>query len=176
MPVITFHNLWLLFKPGDDIYYDNIKKLFGDLVCGGVLMSTKVVELDSTRGALGKETYLDVRFWALQCGGSYITKCEASLMIRLFEGEREVTSLPVFPCKYQDARDKGEVRRKLETRGEKVYKVLQAEPKQMWYEGQPYGFKKANVPYHSVYCCIPLIIFLVSGPGYARLGHSNGRV
>ena len=58
--------------------------------------------------------------------------------IEPYEGERLVTSLPVFPCKYLDNTDGGCTRRMLIKRGQRTYELSRLMPLHMFYDGREY--------------------------------------
>jgi hypothetical protein len=60
----------------------------------------------------------------LNTDGRRVGICECERIISPYEGQREITSLSVFPAEFLDASDGGETRRRLESRGEKFYRYL----------------------------------------------------
>ena len=77
---------------------------------------------------------------------------DASISIGQYEGERQVASLLVYPCKYLDSEDGGEIRKILIERDRKVYKLLRGMPSQMWCDGYQYATPKQVVGLFNASC------------------------
>ncbi|KAL8743462.1 MAG: hypothetical protein Q9190_004194 [Brigantiaea leucoxantha] len=122
-PVVAFDDLWLLFKLGDQVYWKFDLEQFHKIDLAAVVIRTELLmphtKSDST--TLGREWY--------------------ATQITRYEGERYVTSFPVYPSKYRDSQDGGKTRHALIERGRKAYQVLR-NPKQTWYDGSTYTEKK----------------------------------
>ena len=138
--VIAFKDLWLLFKPGTELYLCNYRNW---LSTGVVWRPFLIVESDNPKKA--QRRFWNVRFWFLDIEGIHIQASVHTLDIAEFDGVRQVTSLPCYPCNFHDVQDRGERRRVLEKRGEKRYSLLREEPKQMWYDGSLYSTHEAKV-------------------------------
>ena len=114
-------------------------------LAAGVIIETEEVPPSRADRREGKEDKLSVTFWALESNGIRISRDEGSKSIDQYEGERQVTSLPIFPRRFRDSKDGGETCRYLEERGERMYKLIYAQPRQMWYDGYFYSSKKRKV-------------------------------
>lgn len=141
----------MLFKPGEDVYIFNWNNIIEAPLFAGVLLSLLRYEPNAEEQRAGKKPGLHIEVWTLQYDGNIVSRSANTVSyIEWFGGEREVTSLPVYPCRFRDVLDSGETRRKLETRGEKLYQFHRAEPKHMWFDGQPLAKSKQNVRYSTV--------------------------
>ena len=117
----TFEMLWLLYKPGTDVYADaNADGNYNAYV-------VKSVSLDS----FGDQPIpLKVEVWNMNYDGSRIGRWATSLVEMVYDGEKEITSLFVVPCKFWKERSKvGEeprpLRKRLEERGKMFFKLAQ---------------------------------------------------
>ena len=140
-PVISFKDLWLLFKPGTDLYLCYNRNW---LSAGVVYKSFLTLESDYNMKRCERR-FWNVEFWFLDTEGIRIQISLDTSKIAEFEGVRQVTSLPCYPCNFHDVQDKGERRQVLEKRGEKRYTLLREEPKQMWYDGSLYSTHEVKV-------------------------------
>ncbi|KAJ4305940.1 hypothetical protein N0V90_001473 [Kalmusia sp. IMI 367209] len=98
VPTASYEMLWLLLKPGTDVYFDIDRSRSREpFVVSHVYM-----------GMYNKAVFeYKVRLWHL--GGSdhrYIQPEEMDATIRRFDGERPIQSLEVFPCQYLDGHEK----------------------------------------------------------------------
>lgn len=139
-PRITFQDTWLLFKPGTDIYWSQSINTNSDFYFAGVVIGTAFLEEDDEN-----EEELEIKLWTLQCDGKTLGRDNGTISIQPFEGEREVTSLNVFPSHFQDKKDGGEIRHSLIKRGLKTYQILHGMPKQMHYSGFVFETEKTMV-------------------------------
>lgn len=137
-PVATFEMLWMLFKPGMDVYAQ-----IDDQRGGFVLQSCQPV---SDNSKVGKPMPLKVLMWYLDYDGRILGRRQHEVTIVPFEGEREITSLKVFPACFLDKDSDLSPRKKLEARGEKFYSMLLG--KQMDYKGFSMVAKQRPKRYH----------------------------
>ncbi|KAI9742742.1 MAG: hypothetical protein M1818_003471 [Claussenomyces sp. TS43310] len=138
-PMATFEMLWMLFKPGMDVYAE-----IDDQRAGFVVQSCSQVLDTSTR--LGKLSPLKVMMWYLDFDGRMVGRRGHEVTLAPFEGEREITSLKVIPAIYLDGDASLSPRKKLEDRGEKFYSMLLG--KQMDYKGFSMVAKQKPKRYH----------------------------
>ncbi|ATZ58271.1 CND8 [Botrytis cinerea B05.10] len=124
-PVVTFEMLWMLFKPGMDVYAQ-----FDEQRAGFVLQGCEN-STENTRP--GQPSPLKVKMWYLDFDGRFVGRRSHEVTIAPFEGEREITSLKVIPAHYIDNNPALSPRKQLEDRGEKFYSMLMG--KQMDYRG-----------------------------------------
>lgn len=121
--VATFEMLWLLFRPGMTVY----TKIDGDL-CGSVIHA---VDADSAR--IRQSRPYMVVLWHMEYNGRHLSRKAISVTIPYFSGEKSIVSLNVIPSDIYDQTDAGELRHRLESRGEKYYSLLST--RQMEYCG-----------------------------------------
>jgi hypothetical protein len=93
--------LWFLLKPGSDVYARVDGKL-ADFVEQDVTVLYAVVE-----GTKRERAGLNIICWRLAYKSRRVMKEAIHFIIPEFIGEREISSLPVFPCTYIDTADKG---------------------------------------------------------------------
>ena len=119
-PLATFDELWLLFVPGERVY----TKVGGELA-GFIVTSTRYKRKDnrsSTHDA-GK-LMMYVYIWNYRFIGGKVVRHRSKVLIGEFKDQREITVLPIFPSSVYDILDGGGLRRKLESRGEKFYILI----------------------------------------------------
>jgi hypothetical protein len=63
-----------------------------------------------------------VHVWYLVFNGKTIKRKSKIIEVPVFDGERDLVSLPVFPTSFHDQLDGGKLRRKLIERGDKVFR------------------------------------------------------
>ncbi|KAL8792172.1 MAG: hypothetical protein Q9195_005268 [Heterodermia aff. obscurata] len=141
VPVVSYDDLWILFKPGLDIY-TYVGLSHDSILTAGVVIETENIRVDRSDRREGKKDYFRVNYWGLESNGVRISRDEMWKSIDMYDGERQVLSLPIFPSRYRDSKDGGETRRSLEERGERLYKLIYAQPRQMWYDGHFFSAKK----------------------------------
>lgn len=115
----SYKMLWLLFEPGIEVYG----------IMDGQHAAHVVTQVENGQGG-----WL-VEVWSLASAGEKITRQAHVYEIKEFGGEREITSLDVFPCFYLDREDKGKTRFHLEQRGQRYYEILRELPMHMTYSG-----------------------------------------
>ncbi|KAI9163968.1 ATPase family AAA domain-containing protein [Paramyrothecium foliicola] len=88
---VTFDMLWLLFKPGSDVYYDihNLGEHEPYVV--------KNVDFSIVNGTTN--TY-SIGVWNMDADSNYVGPMESALTIERFAGEKEIISLQTYPCEY----------------------------------------------------------------------------
>lgn len=138
-PVATFEMLWMLYKPGKDVYAE-IDEQRGGFVVQSCASVTKDREY-------GRPMPLKVMMWYLDYNGIKVGRRSHEVTIAPFEGEREITSLKVIPAEFLDVKPELSPRKALEDRGEKFYSMLLG--KQMDYNGFSMPADKKPKRYHS---------------------------
>ncbi|KAI1378365.1 hypothetical protein F4677DRAFT_466113 [Hypoxylon crocopeplum] len=141
IPTTTFAGLWLLMKPGTDVYVLEDGQL-------------NVYVIDEVSGGLGRffgatwsitiKSY-SIRLWNLIYDGKVIKRRSKVIEVPVFDNERDITSLPLFPTRFQDRLDGGARRKQLIGRGEKFFRAAKG-PAFLEYTGsgsRP-GWKKYN--------------------------------
>ncbi|OJD40335.1 atpase aaa+ type core protein [Diplodia corticola] len=119
-PTVKWEDIWYLLKPGEFAYC-----LFQKTWIGCVIQSVVVNQDD-----------WEVGYWVLDHPlENCIQRARGKLSIKSFEGEQAVASLSIIPRHVFDRLDGGELREKLEKRGEKVCNVLWKRHQYLYYKG-----------------------------------------
>ena len=137
--VATFEMLWLLYKPGTDVYCD------GDADDN---YSAYVVKSVSGGMFRGRSAPLSIVLWRMDYDGNKVGRCIEPFTLPVYDGEKEITSLIVVPCEYWKENSKeGEetktLRQKLEERGKTFFKLAQRQC--MNYSGTTHSWPKKQV-------------------------------
>ncbi|XEV04991.1 hypothetical protein FSHL1_010278 [Fusarium sambucinum] len=131
VPMATFPMLWLLFKPGSDVYID----ADGDLMAGVVKSVTKQFRnVPESSAVIG---WYRIDYWYLDFDGRRLGRTQSSHYVVPYEGEQDITTLGIFPCSFIDDKDNGATRKRLEERGKQFFKLLGGA--QMEYKGESLG-------------------------------------
>ncbi|RYC65182.1 hypothetical protein CHU98_g1061 [Xylaria longipes] len=139
-PTTTFAGFWLLMKPGSDVYIregGQLNAYVVDSVSGGVHSEPRSTS-DRVRSYI-------VRVWNLTYDGKLIRRQAKAIEIPMFDNERDILSLPVFPARFQDNKDGGARKQQLIDRGKKVFRFAKC-PTFLEYTGLGLtpGWKKYN--------------------------------
>ncbi|RAL09607.1 ATP-binding protein [Aspergillus homomorphus CBS 101889] len=115
IPKTTFKALWLLFRPGAEVYVHEHGKL-----------NAYVVE-SVEGGTEWSDVYrrpqpYEVKVWNLNYDGRYLTRTVKLINILVFDGEREIRSLPLYPTRF--AEDPVTLHRNLVARGERFVRIM----------------------------------------------------
>ena len=153
IPTTTFAGLMFLLKPGSDVYVreDGIwTASVIDRVRGGV-------SFDASVPGTGFATNYDLLVWNLSFDGKVIKRTLRKFVIPVFDGEREIRSLQLYPTRFEDAVDGGARRQSLITRGKKYFDFAEG-PAFLEYTGtgQKQGSKSVSdmSAYYSPYACL----------------------
>ncbi|KAF2453269.1 hypothetical protein BDY21DRAFT_293312 [Lineolata rhizophorae] len=134
-PACTYEMLWMLFKPGTDVYFDSDS-------CG--VLDSYVVRSVSWKINNGAPVLYEIQLWNLDYDAIYIGPRQHTAIVLPFDGEKEIASLDVFPCEYLTKEARGESyeeRRKfLEERGRMFFQLTSKQC--MWYDGYTTTFPK----------------------------------
>lgn len=138
-PAIRFAQLWLLLKPGENVYVREDGQLNAyviEYVAGG---------LNTDLRMLGMPIQYAVHVWNLINDGRCIRRQSHRVVIPVFDYEKEITTLPVFPVKYHDVTDDGLLRKQLIERGKKYFECAKG-PAYMEFSGNGLrpGWKKVS--------------------------------
>ncbi|KAL2808966.1 hypothetical protein BJX63DRAFT_374638 [Aspergillus granulosus] len=110
-PKTKFNSLWLLLKPGSDVYVREQGQLNAYVVegfTGGPQWTVPESRISPFR----------VHVWNLNFDGLILTRSSKVVIIPVFDGEREIRSLPVFPTEFHvDVDPENPLRQKLIDRG-----------------------------------------------------------
>jgi hypothetical protein len=119
VPTTTFASLWLLLKPGCDVYvqeYGQLNAYVVDAVHGGI-------DRSGSSYIAGKHT---IRVWNLVHNGKTIVRRSKTIVVPAFDGELDITSLPLFPTSFHDKLDGGALRNALVERGNKFLRIARS--------------------------------------------------
>jgi hypothetical protein len=122
--VATYPLLWLLFKPGTTVY-TQVDKSPAACVVQSIDFTPK------------SSSAYHIKLWYLEFDGRRLGRRQCSRLLLPYDGEKEITSLDVYPFEYQDKVDDGAMRKRLENRGERYYKLLSGG--QAYYSGESLG-------------------------------------
>ena len=129
VPVTTFASYWLLTKPGTDVYVNNkdgsLSRYVLDKLFGGV---------SESKGKRVIQRYV-AELWNLRKESQHIWQYSRRVDIPVFDDERKIVDLPVFPVRFQDESDGGVLRQKLLDRGKKYFHYSK-KPIFLQYSGQ----------------------------------------
>ena len=88
---VTFDMLWLLYKPGSDVFYD----IWDVVEHEPHVVST--VNFDLVNGATNSYSF---ELWNISGDSEWVGPAECDRTIQHFAGEKKIPSLTVFPCDY----------------------------------------------------------------------------
>jgi hypothetical protein len=158
VPTTTFAGFWLLMKPGSDVYVRENGQLNAyvvEEVLGGVehIFGGLRVRSVSARN-------YSINVWNLKYDGKVIKRKSEVIKVPVFDNERDIMSLPLFPTRFKDKMDDGVRRKQLIERGKKVFRFAKS-PAFLEYTGvglKP-GWRK--VSNYSCTVCSHLIAALI---------------
>lgn len=132
--VTTFKWLWLLLRPGSDVYVRERGCLNAYVI--------ENVTGNFQGGTLSSRSY-QVKIWNLDYDGKVFGRALKTVSVPVFDGEREIQSLPIFPVRYhRDKEGDAPLRDVLVKRGKKFVEVIK-EPTYQEYTG-PSSFSIAR--------------------------------
>ncbi|KAH8708362.1 P-loop containing nucleoside triphosphate hydrolase protein [Phaeosphaeriaceae sp. PMI808] len=114
-PVTSFASFWLLLKPGIDAY---VREPNGSL--NAYVVHRVVGGIGMQNGARIPKPYT-VTVWNLVFGGKRIYRQLRSIQVPIFDNEREISELPVYPARFLDEEDSGATKERLINRGKKYF-------------------------------------------------------
>ncbi|KAI1774648.1 hypothetical protein F4818DRAFT_418514 [Hypoxylon cercidicola] len=144
-PLCTYRMLWLLYKPGDTVYTESDGKPAASVI-QSVKIDPAVLTLQPDKLCPYK-----VVVWYLDFDGRHVRRWSRIIAIAPFDGEREISTLGVIPCRFFDQVDSGRRRQTLEREGERWYQLLG--PKQVRYTGDAMGVPRRRVDGRVVIDC-----------------------
>lgn len=137
IPMTTWSMLWLLFKPGTDVYAK-----VGGKWRAFVIMSAEEIKPHAKKWPYFMEepppqtARMSIKVWSLTVAGEGLLRRERRFDIDKFYGEREVSSLSLVPCEVYDRLNGMGRRTELEDRGAIFYNILKSLPKHFYYTGK----------------------------------------
>ncbi|KAI0186130.1 hypothetical protein EV127DRAFT_187542 [Xylaria flabelliformis] len=134
----TFDMLWLLYKPGSDVYYDlpNVGE-YEPYVTKGV----------TSTGQNGATSQYTISFWNMKADFFWVGPSVVSHTEDRFAGEKKITTLQAFPCEYLhftenlNELDTERIRNHFIERGKKWYETRRGK-RWYWFEGHSTTFPR----------------------------------
>jgi hypothetical protein len=108
-PSATFENLWMLFKPGQDVYIKARENKPAIPMRIGVFRVTFL-------GPQGLQ--VELQGWGVSCNGIQIIPQSRSCSFNTFDGEKEIFSLEAYPKEFHD---KPDYEQELQKRGQRYW-------------------------------------------------------
>ncbi|KAF9880062.1 hypothetical protein CkaCkLH20_02016 [Colletotrichum karsti] len=127
----TFRMLWLLYKPGSEVYVD--------LERAGDPNPYIIKEVDFTL-ANGSTSIYHIRYWNLDANEEFVFAADDVFHFADYPGEKKIDSLPLYPCEYLrfaegvTDQDIQQIRAHFVERGRKWYKTRQ-KPQCYYFDG-----------------------------------------
>ncbi|KAJ4408463.1 hypothetical protein N0V91_003114 [Didymella pomorum] len=90
VPKASFEMLWLLLKPGTDVYFDN----------GDGTKSAAVISYVSILGDTEQDRKYVVKYWQMHGSGFNVQPYEHQRTYLRFHGEKPITELHIFPQRF----------------------------------------------------------------------------
>jgi hypothetical protein len=122
IPKASFEMLWLLLKPGTDVYFDN----------GDGTRSAAVVSYVSIVGDTEQQRKYCVKFWQMHGVGFNVQPYEYQRTYLRFHGEKPISDLYIFPTQYLS--NNKELNQSLTEQGHLYCSLLQK--RCMYFDGQ----------------------------------------
>ena len=120
--VCTFEMLWMLYKPGTDVYNDR----FTTSKPNGYVVSRIGGEMHGKRASP-----LFVTMWYLKYDGWKMGRVNITIVQPPFDGERRIFELNTYPCEYlvedAEAKDFEPHRARLEDRGRMYWRLMESQ-------------------------------------------------
>ncbi|KAI0451719.1 hypothetical protein F5B21DRAFT_516499 [Xylaria acuta] len=129
-PTVRFEDLWVVMKPGSLAYTCWNSHTIGCVIGKSVLLPPEPSHDLPERWSIDF-WFLQVHWPSDQIGFNLQTA-----VVDRFDGEKPVTSLPIHPAEYVDAKDQGKTKQRFMARGRKVCDILWGESRYMEYDGE----------------------------------------
>ena len=114
----TFEMLWMLFKPGTDVYLYHK---------GNLNLSAAVIESTDEESRRQWPNVLGIKLWYMQYNGKYLGRERDTRDLARYDGEKEIAMLDVFPCQFlnEDTAQEGfkSQRTQIEERGKMFWRL-----------------------------------------------------
>ncbi|KAJ2984565.1 hypothetical protein NUW58_g5996 [Xylaria curta] len=129
-PTAMFDDLWVVMKPGSLAYTS-----WNDHKIGCVIGKSIRLPPDPDDDLLER---WEIDFWFLQVHwpSDQIGCTIKTAVIDRFDGEKPITSLPIYPTEFHDAKDQGRTKQRFIDRGKKVSEIFWGESMYMEYDGE----------------------------------------
>jgi hypothetical protein len=121
IPMTTFNCLWMLFKPGEDIFVRH-----GSEYNMYVIQSVSLPRFEGE--VLFQSSMFTIRAWNLDYDGQKFGRSLETFDIPSFDGEREIGRLRCYPTRFHPTTDGGEsaLRARLVKRGKKFARLVRS--------------------------------------------------
>jgi hypothetical protein len=139
-PMATFANLWMLFKPGQDVYIKEREAKAAIPMRVGSTLETFSIPESSRSGRMhrkaqssllnGYNRVFRVQGWGIGCTGTEMSTQIRGSDIEQFEGEKEIRSLSAYPKEFHDNPN---YEQELQRRGRRYWELC--EPAYRHYDG-----------------------------------------
>ncbi|KAH7420153.1 P-loop containing nucleoside triphosphate hydrolase protein [Cadophora sp. MPI-SDFR-AT-0126] len=141
IPVCTFPYLWLLFKPGEEVYHNWGNSIFSvfivESVSGGVLEGTRAIGLR-------------VMCFRLDYNSEVVGRARIIDVLQPFDGEKPIHELKIFPTRFykEDSKKQGFIPRQeqLLRNGKAYFKFCKSGGHYMMLKGRPVVIGKGQKP------------------------------
>ncbi|KAF1958093.1 P-loop containing nucleoside triphosphate hydrolase protein [Byssothecium circinans] len=130
---VPFANLWLLMKPGTDVY---VREQDGSLAA--YILDRFTGGINVTADTTTARQYSAI-VWNLVFNGSHIIRKSRTVYVQIFDNDQDITTLSLFPTQYQDRKDEKKFRNELIARGSKYFEFSKG-PRFLQYTGR--GMKR----------------------------------
>jgi hypothetical protein len=141
VPTCTHDMLWMLFKPGTDIYVDsNDDNTYNGFVVRDVAF----------RYVDEKSSEYDVQYWHIAASPTYVGASRPlKTTIETFAGEKAISDLAMFPCRFMDrwkhGDSNGEHHEQLVKRGKMMFDLMKG-PGFAYFDGYTAKHPTLNQP------------------------------
>lgn len=116
VPTCDFNTLWILMKPGAEVLVRERDQLNAYIVERVEGISASPTE---------KSKGYTVKVWSIDFDGERLGQCVRDIVIPVFDDEREITMLPVFPLRFYKSRPEAKtLRDTLIERGKNFVRVV----------------------------------------------------
>lgn len=129
-PTVAFKDVWYLLRPGLKAYFD-----FKGIWVGCIIETVLLMEKD-TSAQTPERWEVTVWFMDIDYVANEVGPQRTNIYVNTFDGEREVTKLPVYPCDYYDRNDKGLRKRNFEARGQRMQKLIWSGHQLLHHDGE----------------------------------------
>lgn len=161
VPVVTFEMAWLLFRPGVDLYshFKNWRNVAIPSVAYEIRLKQRpfteeMDEIPDKRDPLPWAVYS----WGMCGSGEDVGRTKHTTYIDVYEGEKEVTQLDVYPCEYWDHEHGPERKESFIKWGKRYYGLLKKGPQEVYVD----GLGTPDVTGHAIPAKVPIPVPLNS--------------
>ena len=115
-----FQHLWLLFKPGEEVF----ARVNGELAAF-IVLAYNNYEPGGSKTTKAPIKQLIVHVWNLHFVGGRLARHMSQIAIDEYEDSRLIETLPVYPCKYAGSKDEARKQKeKLIKRGKGYFNII----------------------------------------------------